>query len=201
MGIQFKKQTLAGHFPEMWRGECRVLPGGFKPVGTIATGTVVRRATPLFVDFDNMTAAVCKTGKVVNGGTTTAPRVSKGHYFAVGDNVAVHGGAVIVTVKAIDATNDAYDVITFDKACTGIKADDVIIECAAELADGKATPLHIPNMVSSSDKEFKATGITAIDAGYDAVILTTAMTATPVLPEWLNGVCLAKNPNIIYIKQ
>lgn len=201
MGITFKKQSYAGHFPEMWRGECKVLPGGFKPANAITIGTVVRRATPLRVDFDTMSAAVCKTGKVVNGGTVGSPRVAKGHYFAVGDNVAVNGGAVIVSVKSVDSTNTDYDVLTFDKNLTGVKADDVLIECAAELVDGKAVAKYVPNMVSASDKEFKSTGINALDAAYDAVVLLTSTVNTPILPEWISGVGLKENANIIFIKQ
>lgn len=202
MGINFQTQKFAGHFPEIWRGESKVLPGGFKPANTIATGVVVRPGTPLYVDFDTRSAAVCKTGKVVNGGTTTAPRVAKGHYFAAGDSVAVNEGAVIATVKSVDSSNDAYDVITFDKALTGVKADDVLIETAAELGESeKAAPKYAPNMINPVFREFKSTGINTLDAAYDAVVLIPSLAATPMLPEWLNGCCLAANPNIIYIKQ
>nr|DAL02847.1 MAG TPA: Head fiber protein [Caudoviricetes sp.] len=201
MGINFQTQKLAGHFPELWRGESKVLPGGFKPANTLAIGTVVRPGTPLFVDFDTRSAAVCKTAKVENGGTTTAPRVAKGHYFAAGDSVAVNGGGVVAIVKSVDASNDAYDVITFDKALTGVKADDVLIEPAAELVDSKAVAKYAPNMVAPLFKEIKATGINTLDAAYDAVVLIPSLAATPMLPEWLNGCCLAANPNIIYIKQ
>lgn len=202
MGINFKKETLNGHFPEIWRGESKVLPGGFKPANNLAVGVVVRAGTPLCVDFDTRSAAVCKTAKVVNGGTTTAPRVSKGHYFAVGDSVAIHGGAVIATVKAIDATNEGFDVLTFDKALTGAKADDVLIETADTLGESAtAVAKYAPNMVAPLPKEIKATGIATLDAAYDAVVLIPSLAATPVLPEWLNGCCLAANPNIIFIKQ
>lgn len=201
MGINFQTQKFAGHFPEIWRGESKVLPGGFKPANTIAIGTVIRPATPLCVDYVNRSAAVCKTAKVVNGGSTTAPRVAKGHYFTAGDSVAVNGGAVIVTVKSVDTANDAYDVITFDKALTGVKADDVLIEPADDLVDGKAVAKYAPNTVAPLFKEFKRTGINTIDAAYDAVVLIPSLESTPMLPEWLNGMCLAANPNIIYITQ
>lgn len=203
MGIQFNKQTLAGHFPEIWRGESKVLPGGFKPANTLTVGTVVRPGTPLFVDFSTRAAAVCKTAKVVNGGSTTAPRVMKGHYFAVGDTVAVNDGTVKQTVKSIDTTNDAYDVITFNGALTGVKADDVLIETDAEtLAENEtAAPKYAPNMVAPLFKEIKATGINTIDAAYDAVVLLPSLAATPMLPAWVNGCCLAGNPNIIFITQ
>lgn len=202
MGINFQTQKLAGHFPELWRGESKVLPGGFKPANTLVNGMVVRPGTPLCVDFDTRSAAVCKTAKVVSGETATSPRVAKGHYFAAGDSVAVNGGTIIATVKSVDASGDAYDVITFDKALTGVKADDVLIETAAELPEsGKAVAKYAPNMVAPLFKEIKSTGINTLDAAYDAVVLIPSLAATPMLPEWLNGCCLAANPNIIYIKQ
>lgn len=201
MGIKFKSEKLSGRFPELWRGECKVLPGGFHPANTIADGTVVRTGALLSVDFDSMSAGVVKTALVVNGGTTTAPRVAKGHYFTAGDSVAVANGAVIVTVKSVDSTTADYDIITFDKALTGVKADDVLIEAASELVNEKAAPRFVPNMIVSSDKEFKKTGINTLDAGYDAVVLIPSLAATPVLPEWIDGVFLKKNPNIIFIKQ
>lgn len=78
MAIDFKKTQLSGHTPEIWRGECKILPGGFKPVQNFPVGTVLHRGTPIYVDFEAMSAAVCKTAKVLKGGTTTAPRVAKG---------------------------------------------------------------------------------------------------------------------------
>lgn len=201
MGINFKSQKIAGHFPELWRGECAVLPGGFAPANTIAIGTVVKVGTPLFVDFDKRTAAVCKTALVVSGGTTTSPRVAKGHYFAVGDTVAVNGGTTAVSVKSIDTDNVDYDVITFDKALTGVKADDVLIESESEVSE-KAVSKYAPNMIVSADKEFKTTGLNTLDAGYDARVLKHSLKNTPWLDEWLiGGICLAKNPNIMVITQ
>ena len=106
MAIDFKKTQLSGHTPEIWRGECKILPGGFKPVQNFPVGTVLHRGTPIYVDFEAMSAAVCKTAKVLKGGTTTAPRVAKGHYFVAGDVVMKLG----VTdkspiIKSIDTAN------------------------------------------------------------------------------------------------
>lgn len=203
MGIQFKTTPYAGHFPEIWRGDCKVLPGGFKPANTVAIGTVVRRATLLCVDFDAMSAAIVKTALVVAGGSTTAPRVAKGHYFAVGDVVAINGGASTATVKSVDATNSGYDVITFTSALTGVKADDVLIESSVATIpeNGTAAPKYKPNACVSAEKEFKSTGINTLDAAYDALILVPSLSGTPVLPEWLNGFCLADNHAIKFIKQ
>ena len=128
MAITFEKQSFGGRFPEIWRGECKMLPGGgFKPTQEFAPGTVVRRATPVFVNFDKMSATVCKVASVLDGGTTTKVRVPKGHYFTKGDNVFKYGDAApaLVTVNEVDRTNSAYDVLTLSKAITGIAKDDV----------------------------------------------------------------------------
>lgn len=132
MAIEFQKTAYSGRFPEFWRGEAKVLPGGFKPAQTIANGTVVRRGTPLCVDFSQRKAYICKAGLVLTGGTTTKPRVAKGNYFAVGDRVSKvgHYGAS-PTISAIDTSNAAYDVLTLSAAYTGLSADDVLVEASA----------------------------------------------------------------------
>lgn len=200
MAVEFNRTDYSGHFPEIWRGDCKILPGGFKPAQEFPTGTVIRRGTPIFVDFDNMTAAVCKTGTVINGGTTTAPRVAKGHLFVAGDTVSTVDGTVAVTVKSVDTSNTEYDVITFSKDLTGVAADDILIECGEISDEDTATPLYEPNMIVGSELDFTGKGLPTIDAAYDAVVLTPSLGA-PMLSEWLNGVCLKNNPNIIYIKQ
>lgn len=208
MAIDFKKTQVQGHTPEIWRGECKILPGGFKPVQNFPIGTVLHRGTPLFVDFEAMSAAVCKTAKVLSGGTTTAPRIGKGHYFVVGDVVMKHG----VTdkspiIKSIDTTNADYDVLTLQSAIAGLTADDILVE-ASEAVEAKgeaaaipAAPLYTPNMVVGAVKEFNGKGLPTIDAAYEAVVLYPSLNF-PLLEEWLIGkTCLKSNPNILFIKQ
>ena len=160
MAIDFKKTQLSGHTPEIWRGECKILPGGFKPVQNFPVGTVLHRGTPIHVDFEAMSAAVCKTAKVLAGGTTTAPRIAKGHYFVAGDVVMKLG----VTdkspiIKSIDTANAGYDVITFASAIAGLAEGDILVEAsAAAAAEGDneavpAAPLYTPNMVVGAVKE------------------------------------------------
>lgn len=178
MAIDFKKTQLSGHTPEIWRGECKILPGGFKPVQNFPVGTVLHRGTPIYVDFEAMSAAVCKTAKVLKGGTTTAPRVAKGHYFVAGDVVMKLG----VTdkspiIKSIDTANAGYDVITFASAIAGLAEGDILVEAsAAAAAEGDneavpAAPLYTPNMVVGAVKEFTGKGLPTIDAAYEAVVL------------------------------
>lgn len=197
MAIEFKKQAFSGKTPVIWRGECKILPGGFKPKQTFPVGTVLRRGLPIQVDFDDMSAGVVKIAKVLDGGTTTDARVSKGHLFAVGDKVQKLGTTTSTTVSKIDTTNADYDVITFATAISGLVAGDSIQE-----SDGQssAKPLYTPNMVVGADLEFKGTGIPTIDAAYEAVVLYNNVDY-PIPADWLQGVTLKSNPNILFIKQ
>ena len=210
MAIDFKKTQLSGHTPEIWRGECKILPGGFKPVQNFPVGTVLHRGTPIYVDFEAMSAAVCKTAKVLKGGTTTAPRVAKGHYFVAGDVVMKLG----VTdkspiIKSIDTANAEYDVLTFASAIAGLAEGDILVEAsAAAAAEGDneavpAAPIYTPNMVVGAVKEFTGKGLPTIDAAYEAVVLYPSLNF-PLLEDWLinpGKVCLKANPNILFIKQ
>lgn len=204
MSITFEKQSYSGRFPEIWRGECKILPGGFKPKQDLPVGTVLRRATPIFVNFDDLSAAVCKTAVVLDGGTTTKVRVPKGHYFAKGDTVAKHGASAtaVIEIKDVDRSNSAYDVLMLASALTGLTKDDVLVESVA-VTSGETTTVkatYVPNMIAGADKTFDGHGLPTIDAAYEAVVLVSSL-QFPILPEWLQGVALKDNPNIIFIKQ
>ena len=200
MAIEFKKTAVSGRFPEIWRGECKILPGGFKPLQSFAVGTVLRRALLLEVNFKEMTAAVIKLADVLAGGTTKAVRVAKGHYFAVGDVITKVGdGKSTPSISSIDTSNVDYDVLTLSAAYTGLKAGDTIVESVA-VESGDATSKYTPNMIVGADKEFNGKGIPAIDAAYEAVVLYPSLSFT-IPAEWLNGPCLKSNPNILFIKQ
>ena len=132
MGVEFKKTSHEGKFSPFWRQEVRMLPGGFEPIQTFPAGMVILAGTPLAVDFDNMKAAVVKVGKVITGGTTTNPRVSKRNNFVVGDVVMKIGKTDFsTTVKTIDRSNSEYDVIGLTAAITGLAAGDFIQEVTA----------------------------------------------------------------------
>ena len=117
MAIVFEKTKVKGGFPIFWRGEFAVLPGDFKLKGTYPEGTKIPKGTPIKLDFDNMECSICKSARVLSGGTTTAPHVKKGSMLQVGDAVKV--GESNSTVKSIDTKNADYDVITFAAAVTG----------------------------------------------------------------------------------
>lgn len=201
MAITFEKKSYAGNFPAIWRGEVKMLPGGFKPKQELPRGTVLRRGTPVFVDFSDMTAAVCKTATVLDGGTTTKIRVPKGHYFAVGDKVGKYNGEANTTVdvKEIDTANSEYDVITTSAAVTGVKKDDILIE--GVVAEDKVVPAYAPNNIVGADKHFDGKGLPTIDAGFEAQVLYPSL-VNPLLPEWIeNGMCMKANHSIKFIKQ
>lgn len=203
MAIDFKTESIPGRFPEIWRGECKMLPGGFKPNNDFPVGTVVRRATLVHVDFDSMSANVCKTAAVLAGSTTTVVRIPKGTYLGVGDEVAVYcGTAAPVKITDIDTKGStAYDTITLASALTGIKENDIIMEAVAGSGENATpAPRFTPNMIVGEDKEFNGKGLPAFDIAYEAVVLVPSLNF-PILPEWKTGVALKENPNIIFIKQ
>lgn len=197
MAITFEKTAFSGHVPTIWRGEAKILPGGFQPLGTqnLPAGTILYRGTPIYIDFDNHTAAVCKSATVLAGGTTTKPRVAKGHAFAAGDKATVAGGEGTGTISSIDTSNAAYDVITFSAAVTGATANAVLVEGTTAGASDYA-----PNAVVGSDLVIDGKGIPAIDAAYDCVVLKKHL-KTPVISAWLatGSPCLKNNPNILFI--
>lgn len=201
MAIEFKKTAVSGRTPEIWRGECKILPGGFKPLQNLPVGTVLRRGALLEVNRKDMTAAVVKLADVLEGGTTTAVRVAKGHYFAVGDVVTKVGdGSATPSIKSVDTSNADYDVLNLSAAYTGLSKGDTIVESAA-VGSGKASSKYTPNAIVGADKEFNGKGIPAIDAAYEAVLLYQSLSFS-VPEEWLlGGLCLKYNPNILFIKQ
>ena len=91
MGVTFDKVKIPGGFPVFWRGEFKVLPGGFKLKQTFPEGTLLRKSIPLQLDFENMEAGVVKVAEILAGGTATKPRVVKGSLLQVGDTVMVLG--------------------------------------------------------------------------------------------------------------
>ncbi len=191
MAIEFKKTKYSGHTPEIWRGECKILPGGFKLTQNFPVGTVIHRGTPVTVDFATMSAVVCKATTVLEGGTTKLVRVAKGHLFVAGDVVVKNGAAdATATVSSVDTSNTEYDVLNLSAAITGLTAGDVLV------INGQP----VPNMVVGAVLEITGKGLPTLDVAYDAVVLYPSLNL-PILEDWLNGPCLKSNPNILFIKQ
>lgn len=184
MGLEFGKTDYKGSFPVFWRGEAKVLPGDFKLTDDLPEGTVVKKGTPIKLDFANMQATLCKAIKVVAGGSTTAPRVEKGSHVVATEEIGS------TTVSKIDTTNTDYDVITLAAAESGATEGKIL-----------AVGDNEPNAVVEKDITIKKNmGFMTVSAAFDVVILRDV--AYPVPDSWLvNGMCLNTNHSIKYIRQ
>lgn len=196
MAISFERKAHGGGKPIFWRGECKVLPGGFKPAQDFSEGTIIDKGTPLHVNFDNMEAAVCKVAIVLAGGTTSAPRVAKGNLFEAGDDIAATiGEPTAIKISSIDRSNPAYDVLTLSEAIDGLGEGKYLYE-SNSAGDAK----YEPNAVVAAELVFDGKGLPTIDAAYEALIIKK--NAYPVLPEFfVSEMCLTGNPSIKYINQ
>lgn len=201
MGISFDKTATAVSFPPFWRGDVKVLPGDFKLKQTFAEGTILKAGTPIQLDFDNMECGVVKVAKVLAGGTTTIPRVTKGTLLKVGDTVAKVGKLDLSrTVSAIDTSNAAYDLVTLSGAMTTLTTGDFLVESATyEAAVTESAPIYTADAVIETTKEYTALGFQTVSAGYEALVLKEVV--YPIPASWLTGFSLTKNPSIKYIKQ
>lgn len=197
MGVKFEGKSYAGNMPVFWRGEAKILPGGYKLLQTFPKGTVIPKGTPLHIVIGTLTAAVSKYAKVVSGGTATKPRVPKGTLFQINDIVMKEGETTGVTVSSIDTSNADYDVLTLSSAISELTADDVLIEATAT---SSSVAKYEPNAVVGEDTEPLSGGDQdTVSAAYDAVVLLGYTVQLPA--SWMQGICMKNNPNIIYVKQ
>lgn len=197
MGVKFEGKSYAGNMPVFWRGEAKILPGGYKLLQTFPKGTVIPKGTPLHIVIGTLTAAVSKYAKVVSAETATKPRVPKGTLFQINDIVMKEGGTTGVKVSSIDTSNADYDVLTLSSAISGLAADDALIEATA--ASGSVAKYE-PNAVVGEDTDPLSGGDQyTVSAAYDAVVLLGYTAQLPA--SWMQGICMKNNPNIIYVKQ
>ena len=124
-----------------------------------------------------MECTICKSARIVEGGTTTKPRVIKGSMFQINDAVKV--GASSGTIKSISTANESYDEITLSAAMTEAVAGADLLETTKEYT--------------------KANGFPTVSAAYGARILKDV--AYPVPETWLQGYSMKNNPEIKYIRQ
>ena len=202
MAIKFEREAIPGNMDVFWRQEVRMLPGGFQPVQTIPVGEVVQRGAFIAVNFDAMSAAIVKVGKVLEGGTTSKPRVSKRNNFFAGDTVMKLGKTdAAATVKSVDRSNPDYDVVELSAAITGLAKDDFIQEAVKDDSASTYSPAHVANMVLGTDFESRTQGIGTLDVAWSAMVLKDICTPFPA--SWLadNSPCMATNHNILFIKQ
>lgn len=203
MAIEFKKTSYAGNLDAFWRTEVRMLPGGFNCSQSIPVGDVIPRGALVCVDFDTMTATIVKVGRVVDGGTTTKPRVTKNNHFYAGDTVMKIGKKdAAVTVKSVDHSNPDYDVVEFSAALATLAKGDYLVEAVEETGDSATTysQAHEANTILGADYTSRAVGMTTLDVAYSAVALKDVCPQFPA--DWLDGGAFLKtNHNILFIKQ
>lgn len=203
MAIEFKKTTYAGSLDAFWRTEVRMLPGGFDCNQSIPVGDVIPRGALVCADFDTMTATIVKVGRVVDGGTTTKPRITKNNHFYAGDTVMKIGKKdAAVTVKSVDRSNPDYDVVEFSAALATLAKGDYLVEAVKDTGDSATTysQAHEANTILGADYTSRAVGMTTLDVAYSAVALKDVCPQFPA--DWLDGGAFLKtNHNILFIKQ
>lgn len=203
MAIEFKKTSYAGNLDAFWRTEVRMLPGGFNCSQSIPVGDVIPRGALVCADFDTMTATIVKVGRVVDGGTTTKPRVTKNNHFYAGDTVMKIGKKDdAVTVKSVDRSNPDYDVVVFSAALATLAKGDYLVEAVKDTGDSATTysQAHEANTILGADYTSRAVGMTTLDVAYSAVALKDVCPQFPA--DWLDGGAFLKtNHNILFIKQ
>lgn len=203
MAIEFKKTSYAGNLDAFWRTEVRMLPGGFNCSQSIPVGDVIPRGALVYADFDTMTATIVKVGRVVDGGTTTKPRVTKNNHFYAGDTVMKIGKKdTAVTVKSVDRSNPDYDVVEFSAALATLAKGDYLVEAVKDTGDSATTysQAHEANTILGADYTSRAVGMTTLDVAYSAVALKDVCSQFPA--DWLDGGAFLKtNHNILFIKQ
>lgn len=203
MAIEFKKTSYAGNLDAFWRTEVRMLPGGFNCSQSIPVGDVIPRGALVCADFDTMTATIVKVGRVVVGGTTTKPRVTKNNHFYAGDTVMKIGKKdAAVTVKSVDRSNPDYDVVEFSAALATLAKGDYLVEAVEDTGDSATTysQAHEANTILGADYTSRKVGMTTLDVAYSAVALKDVCPQFPA--DWLDGGAFLKtNHNILFIKQ
>lgn len=203
MAIEFKKTSYAGNLDAFWRTEVRMLPGGFNCSQSIPVGDVIPRGALVCADFDTMTATIVKVGRVIDGGTTTKPRVTKNNHFYAGDTVMKIGKKdAAVTVKSVDRSNPDYDVVEFSAALATLAKDDYLVEAVKDTGVSATTysQAHEANTILGADYTSRAVGMTTLDVAYSAVALKDVCPQFPA--DWLDGGAFLKtNHNILFIKQ
>ena len=203
MAIEFKKMSYAGNLDAFWRTEVRMLPGGFNCSQSIPVGDVIPRGALVCADFDTMTATIIKVGRVIDGGTTTKPRVTKNNHFYAGDTVMKIGKKdAAITVKSVDRSNPDYDVVEFSAALATLAKGDYLVEAVKDTGDSATTysQAHEANTILGADYTSRAVGMTTLDVAYSAVALKDVCPQLPA--DWLDGGAFLKtNHNILFIKQ
>ena len=124
--------------------------------------------------------------KSSTGGTTTKPRVKKGHLFQATDIVMKEGETTGVTISSIDTSNADYDTITLSAAITGLAAGDNLLEATATTDSAEK---YVPNgVVGETTDPLNGDDSDTVSVAYDAVVLHGYVPDPP--ESWLQGITL-----------
>lgn len=207
MAVEFNKTSYEGNNPDFWRGEAKILPGGFILGQTLPVGSVVRRGTPLYIeDEPNRKAYICKSADVIDGSDADALKVAKGHFFAVGDKVTTAGdttgSATPKSISAIDTSNAGYDVLTLSADITGLSSNKgTIVEAGGTTNAYLGKSKYEPNAVVGSDAEINGRGVASVDVAFEGVVSRNTVKA-PIASIWLTGgISMKNNHSIKFIIQ
>lgn len=144
----FNKATVAAPSAPLWNYNLQdqIGNGGchLAAIPNVDAGSTLPQGTLVEVDFKTRDAYIVKCAEIVNGGTTSAPRVNKNHLYRAGDNVYVSGTAV--TISSIDKSNISYDVFTLSAPCAGA-VSGAFLENSVSAGESPVLA-HTPNAVT-----------------------------------------------------
>lgn len=187
MGVNFGKTKYGGTKQPFWRGESKVLPGGFNLTQTLPKGTRIPRGTFVKVDFDKLEATIAKYVVVVGGGTTTEPRILKGSLVTVGEKLTLDG-TTAVEITAVNNSDPDFDTLTLSQEIEKVQEGSVLYN-----------PDITPEFVVESDRVVDFDSNITVSISYEAVLLKDIIGLVP--DSWKEGHYLKNNHNILFINQ
>ncbi len=216
MAISFERKAYGGGKPIFWRGDCKVLPGGYKLMNDLPVGTIIDKGTPLIVGMGassnpNRMYAVALLSFLIlstfSEDDGSGFSVGKGHPFVAGSSVilcGINGEKVgIATVASVDSSDPDKDKIIIepdDRARLSEAFFAVLLPHASYAELPNKAPILVPNACAAAELVIDGKGDYTIDAAYEALIIKNN---TPFVVPSLNnaGMCWAGNPSIKYINQ
>lgn len=186
-------KVAQGAYPVVYR-HVEVLPAGYNLQNAPSRGYTIPRGALLSITPGTLTANLCKAAHILGGGSTSAVRVAKGHPFTAGDVVLISGKKQGVAITSI-VVGAEFDTFNFVSALNGGDIEGVMVE--ADGVGDSQKPKHLPN--SFVEREVVVDGsVVAVSAAARGMLLHgNVETAT----EYLNGICMVGNPNILIVKQ
>jgi hypothetical protein len=139
---------------------------------TNAAKKYVKAGAPVYYVPATRVMELCKTALVINGGSTSAPRVGKGHHFKVGDIIG--DGTTAQQITAITTTSDDYDTLTLNSTiATAATADTKLFQ--GTVSGSSAVLYYTPNGILKND-------VYIADGNADGGIVTIGNVRESALP-------------------